>query len=413
MFGTLLEKLQTAFSSLFSTSFLLGNFFPVLIIAIVNFAFAWLGLDRFAELASAWNPVNGTTTAAAEFVLLILLAVLLGPLVPLLRSLLGGENLLRFLRARGDKFWETERARREQKSETAKEDYTFFTEQRDTAIPQLQQARAQGNQNLANTDEPALDVAAQRIQLITTQMLGSRLPEQAALENAVAGLAQALQRNSTADGNPHQDLSHRLERLHSQMLDCLDLAKDIAYRNAELANYTLLSSFVPNEIWPTRVGNARAALERYPTVAYNVAYDFLWPRLQMVLLKQKDISAMVDTANAKLEFAVLMTWLSALTVAVWMPLIAFVGHSLSLYFVVGILGPAAVILFYLLVDETQKAFGKVMVMVVDALHFDLLTALHQRIPNTLSAERENWMQLQRALYAEGVLDLHYHHPKVP
>jgi hypothetical protein len=133
----------------------------------------------------------------------------------------------------------------------------------------------------------------------------------------------------------------------------------------------------------------------------------------MVLLKQKDISSVMDTANAKLEFAVLMTWLSVLTVAVWMPLFAFAGHSLSLYFSVGILGPAAVILFYWLVDETQKAFGEVMVMVVDALRFDLLAALHQRIPNTLSAERESWMQLQRALYAEGGLDLRYRHPKTP
>jgi hypothetical protein len=273
MFGTVLEKLQTAFASLFSTSFLLGNFFPVLIIAIVNFALAWLGLDGFAELAAGWNPVNGTATAAAEFILLVLLAVLLGPLVPVLRSLLDGTKLPPALRARGDEVWETVRAELGQRSDIAKEDYTFFAEQVDATFPQLQQARAQGNQNLANIDEPAVGVAAQRIQLITTRMRGSRLPERAALENAVAGLVQALRGNSTniAAGNPHQDLSHRLDRLHSQMLDCLGLAKDIAYRNAELANYAMRSRFVPNEIWPTRVGNARAAIERYPTVAYNVA----------------------------------------------------------------------------------------------------------------------------------------------
>jgi hypothetical protein len=50
-------------------------------------------------------------------------------------------------------------------------------------------------------------------------------------------------------------------------------------------------------------------------------------------------------------------------------------------------------------------------MAVDALHFQLLAALHQRIPNSLSAEREIWMQLERALYAEGSLDLRYRHPK--
>src|SRR6266851_3430802 len=120
MFGTVLDKLQTAFSSLFSTSFLLGNFFPVLIFAIVNFVLAWFGLYGFADVASSWNPVSGTSTAAAEFLLLVLIAVLLGPLVPVLRSLLDGRILPEWLRARGSADWARVRADLEQTSEAAK-----------------------------------------------------------------------------------------------------------------------------------------------------------------------------------------------------------------------------------------------------------------------------------------------------
>jgi len=193
----------------------------------------------------------------------------------------------------------------------------------------------------------------------------------------------------------------------------LSLARDTAYSNAEFANYKVRSSFAPNEIWPTRVGNARAAIERYPQIAYNISYGFLWPRLRMILLKQTEISSAVDTAKAKLDFAVLMTWLTALTVVIWLPLLALAGHSFALYFAVGLLGPAMIVLFYWLVAETQKVFGEVMVMAVDALHFDLLSALHQRLPHTLAEERQTWMELQRALYAEGGLDFRYRYSSKP
>jgi hypothetical protein len=416
MFGTVLDKLQTAFSSLFSTSFLLGNFFPVLIIAIINFALAWIGLDGFATWAFAWNPVTGAAAvASAEFVLLVLLAVLAGPLVPVLRSLLDGAMLPPALRRRGDEAWRGIRTTLQQAADAARDEYVYFNQQRADSIAPLQQARAQGNQNPANTDEVRVDTADARIAAVTNQMHGGLLPQHATLEQAIAALQGALEHNPTTvpAGDPHAALADRLDKLHRRMIDLLSLAKDTAYRNAELANYKVRSSFAPNEIWPTRVGNARAAIERYPKIAYNISYDFLWPRLRMILLKQAELSSAVDTAKAKLEFGVLMTWLTALTVAVWLPLLAFAGHSFALYFVVGILGPAAVVIFYLLVDETQKAFGEVMVMTVDALHFDLLTALHQRIPNTLAAERATWMELQQALYAEGGLDFRYRHPPKP
>jgi hypothetical protein len=412
MFGTVFDKLQTAFATLFSAAFLLGNFFPVLIIAIVNFGLAWIAVDGFSETAASWNPVTaGVANAAAEFLLLVLLAILLGPLVPVLRSLLDGTKLPPPLRRNGEEEWQRVRTDLQHKAETAKGDYEYFAGQADTSIGRLQQARAQGN-NQQGTDENAVNLAQVAVRLVARGMQGGRLPQRPELEAAVGRLEQALRQSRTniPDGQPHHDLAVKLDGLHEQLLNQLYLARDVAKRNADVANYVAQSNFAPNEIWPTRVGNVRAAIERYPTVAYKISYDFLWPRLRAVLLKRPEISVIVDTAQAKLDFAVLMTWLSALTVAGWLLFLALAGHSLLLYFVVGILGPAAVVLFYWLVDETQKAFGEVLVMAVDALHFDLLGALHQRIPNTLAAERETWMQLQRALYAEGTIDLRYHHP---
>ncbi len=210
MFATVLDKLQTALSSLFSTSFLLGNFFLVLIIAIVNFGLAWLGIDGFAERAADWNPISGAANAAAEFLLLVLVAVLLGPLVAVLRSLLDGAILPQSLRQRGHEHWRRIRADLQQKSQAASDTYVYFSRQVDPAVDQLQRARAQGNSH-TTFDRNAVDEAERQIDIVGAQMDSDGLPERAVLQDAISGLEQALQQNWAAapDNNPNHCLAVR------------------------------------------------------------------------------------------------------------------------------------------------------------------------------------------------------------
>jgi len=413
MFGTILDKLQTAFASLFSTSFLLGNFFPAFIFAIVNFVLAWAGIDGFPDWVS--KSISGTSAAegASAFLLLVILAILLGPLVPLLRSLLEGAILPSWLRQSGKAVWLGVRHEFEERENAAKAEFAYFDRNIDHLKETLRSARDEGAALNAITDPQSIKAAADAVSRISIQIQRAKLPERTMFDPAIEAIAHALRKNAANLRPPDPDAksSEKLDRIHVEIVKLVDLAKDLASRNLGLAVYRLHSSFVPNEIWPTRVGNARAVIERYPNAAYNVSYDFLWPRLRIVLVKDSDMAGIVDTANAKLEFAVLMTWLSAATVAFWLPTLALTGHSIGLYYAVGILGPAAVLFFYLLVDETQKAFGHIISMTVDALHFQLLAALHQPTPCSLFKERETWMQLERALFAEGGVDLKYDHSK--
>jgi hypothetical protein len=64
----------------------------------------------------------------------------------------------------------------------------------------------------------------------------------------------------------------------------------------------------------------------------------------------------------------------------------------------------------MLVDETQKAFGEVMEVAIDGLRFQLLRALHQPLPNSLTDEQSTWEGLQLALYSGLGDDIRYRHP---
>jgi hypothetical protein len=131
----------------------------------------------------------------------------------------------------------------------------------------------------------------------------------------------------------------------------------------------------------------------------------------MALPKDAAVTSAVDTASAQLDFAVLATALSVLTTAIWWPVLALGGSSYAAYVTVGLLGPAIIALFYRLTLETQQAFGEVMVTAVDTLRLQLLVALRQPLPASLSAEQKTWEQLQGSLYSGLGDPIRYRHPK--
>jgi hypothetical protein len=89
MFGTVVEKVQ----ALLSRSFLLGNFFPVLVVALLNVTIAWFGIDGFSDLAIAnWprDPIASSMMLGVILVTVAILAFIFAPLIPGFRSILEG-----------------------------------------------------------------------------------------------------------------------------------------------------------------------------------------------------------------------------------------------------------------------------------------------------------------------------------
>jgi hypothetical protein len=417
MYGTIFEKVQT----LLSRTFWLGNFFPVFVFALLNLAIAWLGVDGFAAwLAKQWTDVKVFSAVPAFGLIAIgILAFVLAPLIPVFRKALEGEllsqGIIDTLKAEC-----TEQANALQAQvRAAKEKFAFFdrepTNAKDTFRDARQVAGPRNDYSPASSDaaKAAFDALIAAWNAGRTQRTyNARLPQRAIVERAVRDLRAALaQYPMQPDGNPVLVIAEGLDQMQRELQDTLQFFKDIAGRNLQRKEAEFRTSFVLSDIKPTLIGNARAAMEQYPAVAYFADFNFLWPRMRIVLAKDDAISSAVDAASAQLDFAVLMTVLSLATAIAWLILLPFLGSSIVLYCVVGIVLPALVPFFYWLVAETQQAFGGVMEMAVDGLRFRLLSALRLPLPVTLEAEQRTWRNLQTALYSGLDTGIRFRQPK--
>lgn len=418
MFGTVVEKIQT----LLSRSFLLGNFFPVLCFAVINLAIAWLAIEGFADfVGTKWlsDATTFSTVSALALVALAIVAFVFAPLIPLIRQILEGRIILpRSLRDKWIRDFTAQWQELETHLKTASADYAFFDlAVRDAAV-RFEIRTKPGDRT--NLDPTALNAAKDAFAALKADLAAreqetvsrERLPAQDKVLDAIKRLESGLgQYPMQADPtNPVPGIAKELDAMQGALTRILHNAKTFAYRLLQAAESNSRTNFAPHDIRATRIGNSRAAMERYPAVAYDVDYEFLWPRLRLVLSKEKTVADAVETATAHLDFSVLMTALLAITTMIWIPVLSFAGNSLLMFSLIGLLLPALTLFFYQLVHETQKAFGSVMEMAIDALRLDLLKALRQPLPISLGAEQKTWKDLQIALYS-GLDQIRYRHPK--
>ena len=233
------------------------------------------------------------------------------------------------------------------------------------------------------------------------------------INDAITALTTALSFYPMLPGQQNFDQATyaSLNRMHFDLLSQIQDLKDLANVAAQEADAPCRISFVSGNVRATALENSRLAMEQYTKITYNVSFDFLWPRLRMVVPNNKTIADAVEVATATLDFAILMTALSALTTLGWMLVMPFVGNSLPLYLAVAVLGPALVWFFYRLANASQQGIGVVATMAIDGLRFDLLTALHLPLPTSASDEQKAWPNLELALYSAIEDEIYYKHSK--
>jgi hypothetical protein len=148
---------------------------------------------------------------------------------------------------------------------------------------------------------------------------------------------------------------------------------------------------------PTRLGNLRAVAEKYVLSAYGVDFEFLWPRMQLVLARDDKFAPRIEAAKAQLDFALLLFLLISLIPAIWLPLLAWKATDPWLFLGIGLSAPLLFAMFHRIVWESQRDFGEVLKAAVDGTRLEVLKLLRQAPPPRLAKERETWAQLQRAL----------------
>lgn len=161
----------------------------------------------------------------------------------------------------------------------------------------------------------------------------------------------------------------------------------------------LALQYVQADPRPTRFGNLRAALENYTFTVYGVGFDYLWPRIQLMIAKD-DVNAVALTeARTQLEYALTAMLLVMLSFAFWLIALVVSDDRWVRFLLVGVASWLCFHLFYRVCLEAQRTLTEIIKSVIDRYRLDLLRALGASRPANNDAERQQWRNL--AIVAAG------------
>lgn len=411
MFGTFLEKTQ----AILSRSFLFGSFFPTLAFVVVNLTLSAVTFPSSAAAIGAALPADATKftmSVVAGLTAVAILGFMLGPMVPVFRRIMEGEYLPPSIKKR---MVLAERRRFLTLYSSYTESGAWWKELQHiekNSQDILGAARNDVGPRVANTSD-ALAHARSTKQALDNRLgvRGSGPADKDVILAAVQTLEAAFRSRRDDAGQTDVTVLAELDQMQTELLRLLQERVSHASLDFQLNAAAVRSDFADPDFRPTLLANRRAASERYPLDAYGVDFDFIWPRLRLALIKNKELNDIVDTAQGQLDFALLSAALSTITTIVWVPLTAIWGDSFPAYLSVIGLGPVAIWFFFQLTIAAQDAFGAVLSTAIDAMRFDLLTVLHRPLPVSLDQERKDWKELQLALYSGGTDLIRYKHSK--
>lgn len=321
MLGTIVDKVQ----SLFSKGFLLGAFFPVLIFVAINAVIAFFGLapsfdfirtlDRLWTGLTAWQAVLTGTLLIAVGVL----AYLFSTLTDVVRRLLEGRYLANWPRV-----WEgvmapvrNEVAARQLAQSAALREWSRRRRIGNASVSRLEAAVVVGNSAGAAGDAARVTAADTAVTAVQGLDLADANYEPS-LTAAVTALEVALRTNRLQNPSDAQRAAaETLDGLYRALTNTeIKRWTEEARRKFNSASSDLSENYVLDDLYPTRLGNIRAVTESYSDRTYGVDFQYLWPRLQPVILKNDKMGPLVELAKARVDFALLTLSLAIVTTVV-------------------------------------------------------------------------------------------------
>ncbi len=428
--STFLERLQ----GLLGKAYFVAGFFPVLIVALASALVSWHLRPEARDFFAGIQEDSALDQILAGFALLVLVAILgfiFWTLNTWLRELLEGRYL-----PRGARDWlearqqgERERLQRELAGlrpdlarlrrvagldpltavqEPPPDEAAAEAEVRERQwVNRLRRASEAGEE--AGTRAPAAAVApevGERFRrLEAARRRGRRIPF-AELEAAFAALESELRAKSEARTPGLAERRHQLVDLARYSLARTESAFE-RLRAQRLFRF-------PDDataVGPTALANMARLLRSHAQRCYGMDVDHFWPRVQKIVAGDEHFAAILGESKTKLDFAIAMTWASALFLALWLVVIPLAGGGLG--FLAAVVTPAylSVLVFYLVAVKTYRAFAEALRSAIDLFRFDLLAALHLTLPLTHEDEKALWELLGRHAVEPGVDLGRYEHPK--
>lgn len=405
------NQVLTKFQGFFSRSFWFGSFLPVAITAAFHLAVIEIVFPDLVPLSS-WLKA-GLGDKATELTLfiaaLVVLAYVLTPFTPLFRGILDGRLLPDWLHdsLRASRYLSWREAK--QKMSAAADDRGFFLRMYRVRVKEIwaSQRAPTGNggpnAHVIERAKAAINQAKTAIDTALNSARSTGLPDRSATEAAVSALIDA--QGSCGPGTP-EEKRKELAQAQSLLIELLSEAES----EAEYRLSRMTPTFRRVDLVPTRVGEARRLVERYSKDTYGVEFDFVWPRIQMLLPNDDDgFTQRLQDAQAQLNFSVLTLALAVTVPLVWLPMLLIKSTSPTsawMFLAVGLLSPLILLFLYELVVQSQSVFGEVVRAAIDKYRLQVLTEIaHQPLPATLSAERALWMGLRMASEPGNEFDL--------
>jgi hypothetical protein len=412
MLSVALDRLTT----LTSKHFIVGAFVPVLVFALLNGLVLYAEFDWFQSWASPQIAATGRVFDAAAVALgLAVCAYVLWSINSFLRQILEGRSLMpewlkRRLRAHQA---ELLRARRKD-HRNAWISVSRIKDEKRKWNDDLVAAGVEGNTKHrgVNNYDGINGPAAAAMDKLRQHREDAKAPEVSDLVDSVDKLRDVLSKNDVAAINP---TAKRLTLSDDQreLLSLADYAED-EWVAREVACAAVLQTRFGTEAAPTTMGNVAASMEGYALSRYRMNLATVWNRLQPVLQKQSDFYGVLQDAKTQLDFLVACIWLTAITTAVWVVVLPLWTHTVWLFLIVAIGGPALARFLYLIALENYVAFGSIVCTGIDLYRFELLDALRIPKPSRLLDERATWEALQHVTsFGVEWIDLSYRHPPEP
>lgn len=442
----MLDTAFTAIGSNFPSRFLLGQFFPVFAVLVVNVLLACLyfwGWEASLETVAETLKIEDLATAVGILAFAAsVIAFTLSPLLNALRRLLEGDLIPEAVRAKlvaSNEAWASE-------LETEIDEITRYAirlrQQRDASEAALSKPRPAPAP--PPEAEPAPDPVARVIGwLVDLIPFGRKAPVEPAVPapsppavpapappafdlTAAAAALDALEKSlrdadvasvrSRWDAKVGEEVFVRVvaakealialkpsvgaadvarfEGLYDRLVDAFGEAIPVAARLLSDRKSAFRLTYVASDPRPTRFGNVVAALEHYPLSVYGVGYDYLWPRIQLVFEKDDTNAARLDDARTQLDYALVAMLLAMLSCAAWLILLVLTDTSWLRFLLVAFAAWLGFHLFYRVALEAQRTVTETMKAMLDRYRWDVLKALHVAVPADSTAERNLWQRLQ-------------------
>jgi hypothetical protein len=421
MFGSVLEKLD----GWFGKSFIVASLLPVLLfgganILMARFVFPDAMKQMLAYFAS-W-PFAPLDFTASFLVASAIVAYFADPFVRFALKTLRGLNWPRGLEGLGVADQTVALQALEKKQSEVGDVRSRLRKNCDRLTSTLISARKKGIE-LGGLGQPrAIEDAKPFVSAVTSLRNRGRVVDLPALEAAVASLAKALERNCADKDklviidpkSDERDESARLGALYQDLSDTVDYARSRAGVEWTEAVNERNNRFPKAALAATDLGNKYAALNGYFDSNFNIDVDFFLPIIRMILAKDKETSDSLESAQRRLDFAARSFVLVILFTAVWLVLAVFWSGSFAAIGLIGSLGLAAAIVVIELIKASFDNYSEIIRAICILKRFDVLTALHMKLPANWAAEKALWETINKQLQwgsAEATA-VTYEHPPV-